>query len=646
MKPLFTLITILTLVFQLHAQHLTFLPEKPAPGEAVTFRYDPADTPLKGSDKVYATALLFSESETPEAIDVDMQPAGAFFTGALATSADAKALFIKLENESGELSDNNKEQGYWAMFYQAGRQEPVQGAYASMAQAVYSYSFYTGIKRSPEQALDYLRQEFQLYPASKLNARFATDFAGLAAQNKDEKALGQAKAIATELAGSKKATEDELNQAYYMYQRMKEETLAKELGEKIQKKYPNGNVAGDELFSRFYEEKDLARKEALFETFKKQFAKNKNFAIAQNNYARILANSSAARGDWGKFTHYLSLISDRQAKASILNSQAWDMAGEGLEGEAGGLEMAGQLSSQSLELIKECLSNLDEGRNSFFSPRYWKNILESNYGMYSDTYAVILYRQGAIADALHYQAIACENSNFSDGELNERYAIYYEKAKGRQAAEARLAQFIREGTATSNMKEQHKRLFLANNSLEDAYELYAAELEKAALEKLREETRRKMIDEDAPDFTLLNLDGREVKLSSLRGKTVVLDFWATWCGPCKASFPGMQRAVNHFKDNADVVFLFIDTWENDGDKEKNAADFISSHEYTFEVLMDNDSKVVSQFGVRGIPTKFVIGPDGRIRFKSVGFGGNDEELLTEVKTMVEVAAAEGRKTMP
>jgi len=218
--------------------------------------------------------------------------------------------------------------------------------------------------------------------------------------------------------------------------------------------------------------------------------------------------------------------------------------------------------------------------------------------------------------------------------------------KGGKAAEQKLAQFIMEGNATSKMKERHKALFLENNSLEEAYSLYLAELEKSARERFREATRKKMIDDEAPDFALLNLEGETVKLSELKGKTVVLDFWATWCGPCKASFPGMQRAVNHFEGDDSVVFLFIDTWENAGDKEKNAADFIASNEYTFEVLMDNDNKVVSQFGVQGIPTKFVIGPDGRIRFKSVGFGGNDEELLVEMHTMIEMAKTEGSKAVP
>ncbi|HRO71247.1 MAG TPA: TlpA disulfide reductase family protein, partial [Chitinophagaceae bacterium] len=131
--------------------------------------------------------------------------------------------------------------------------------------------------------------------------------------------------------------------------------------------------------------------------------------------------------------------------------------------------------------------------------------------------------------------------------------------------------------------------------------------------------------------------------SSLKGKVVVVDFWATWCGPCKASFPGMQKMVSKYKDKDDVRFIFVDTWERVENKEKNAADFIAGNKYSFHVLMDNDNKVVEDFKVEGIPTKFVIDKDGLIRFKSVGFDGSDDKLVKELTAMIEMAADPTRK---
>ncbi len=154
-----------------------------------------------------------------------------------------------------------------------------------------------------------------------------------------------------------------------------------------------------------------------------------------------------------------------------------------------------------------------------------------------------------------------------------------------------------------------------------------------------------MISETAPGFDLKDLDGKSVSLESLKGKTVVLDFWATWCGPCKRSFPGMQMAAEKYKDSSNVKFLFVDTWENQTPevRQKEVAKFIADNNYDFHVLLDkkvvegsNDFKVVKEYDVAGIPTKFIIDPQGKIRFKAVGFDGNSEKLAEEVEMMIEL----------
>jgi thiol-disulfide isomerase/thioredoxin len=129
----------------------------------------------------------------------------------------------------------------------------------------------------------------------------------------------------------------------------------------------------------------------------------------------------------------------------------------------------------------------------------------------------------------------------------------------------------------------------------------------------------------------------------LKGKTVILDFWATWCGPCKASFPAMQMAVNKYKDDPNVKFLFIHTWEKTATPTKDAGDYIKSQNYNFEVLMDNKdpetkiNKVVSDYKVNGIPSKFVIDPQGNIRFNLMGFEGSNEAAVDEISMMIDMA---------
>ena len=203
-----------------------------------------------------------------------------------------------------------------------------------------------------------------------------------------------------------------------------------------------------------------------------------------------------------------------------------------------------------------------------------------------------------------------------------------------------LEQFIKDGKSTSDIKDILKRAYVKDKKSDKGFDEYITALQKEATLKMIEELKKSMLNEKAPAFALVDLEGKKVALNDLKGKVVVVDFWATWCGPCIASFPGMQKMVNKYKEDPNVKFVFIDTWERGEDKEKNASSFVSNNKYTFHVLMDNDDKVVAEFKVDGIPTKFVIDKNGVIRFKSVGYDGSDDKLMNELTAMIDMAARE------
>lgn len=153
-----------------------------------------------------------------------------------------------------------------------------------------------------------------------------------------------------------------------------------------------------------------------------------------------------------------------------------------------------------------------------------------------------------------------------------------------------------------------------------------------------------MKDTVAPAFTLKDLDGKTVSLSDFKGKIVVLDFWATWCAPCKASFPAMKKVQER---HPEVKFLFIDTQEKPEGAHERVKKYITANKYPFHVLMDQPSEenpkmfeVLLAYKVDGIPTKFVIDANGRQRFTSVGFT-SDTELINEMEAMIQLVAEQG-----
>lgn len=116
----------------------------------------------------------------------------------------------------------------------------------------------------------------------------------------------------------------------------------------------------------------------------------------------------------------------------------------------------------------------------------------------------------------------------------------------------------------------------------------------------------------APDFVLQTATGGTVQLSELRGKPVVLNFWATWCGPCQREMPALQWAAQRF--DGEVVFLGVDQGEPLGIVQP----FLEEYGVTFTIPLDMDMAVGDRYNVRGMPTTFFIDESGVIRHLWVG----------------------------
>ncbi|KYP16328.1 MAG: hypothetical protein A1D16_20570 [Flavihumibacter sp. CACIAM 22H1] len=100
----------------------------------------------------------------------------------------------------------------------------------------------------------------------------------------------------------------------------------------------------------------------------------------------------------------------------------------------------------------------------------------------------------------------------------------------------------------------------------------------------------------------------------------------------------MYTAQQNHKDNKDVVFLFVNTWEQAADKKKNVEEFFNGKPYSFLMqALDTEDKMVSGFKVDGIPTKFVLDKQGKIRFKSVGYDSNESKTVDDIAAMIQLA---------
>ncbi len=128
----------------------------------------------------------------------------------------------------------------------------------------------------------------------------------------------------------------------------------------------------------------------------------------------------------------------------------------------------------------------------------------------------------------------------------------------------------------------------------------------------------------APAFELMDLDGRPHKLADYLGKVVVLNFWATWCPPCREEMPSMQRGWEKVRDE-DIVFLGV----NVGEDADTVFLFLADYSVDFPLLLDKDAKVIEEYPVTGLPTTYIIDAQGRITHRAVGGRAWDDDVLLD-----------------
>lgn len=125
----------------------------------------------------------------------------------------------------------------------------------------------------------------------------------------------------------------------------------------------------------------------------------------------------------------------------------------------------------------------------------------------------------------------------------------------------------------------------------------------------------------APDFTVYDLEGNEVKLSDMRGKPVVLNFWATWCGPCKSEMPHFQNLYVEYGDR--VEFMMVNLTDGAQETQADVEEYITENGYTFPVYCDTSMYAAAVYGVYSIPTTFFIGSEGEALYYQMGAMSED-----------------------
>jgi len=140
----------------------------------------------------------------------------------------------------------------------------------------------------------------------------------------------------------------------------------------------------------------------------------------------------------------------------------------------------------------------------------------------------------------------------------------------------------------------------------------------------------KAVQTAAPDFTLKSQKGDNLKLSELRGKVILINFWASWCGPCRQEMPVLNELYQHYRP-LDFTVLGVNVEQNSNDAKSLLKDVTVS----FPVLFDNANKVSKLYDVKGMPSTVLVDRDGNIRYVHMGYQpGTEAEYQAQIRALI------------
>lgn len=603
----------------------TLSPDKPRIGDEIKIEYDAASKAafLRGVKSMSVHALVLREDEDPSLIEVPLQKSGTVWKcNFKLEQAKTKAVLFKFV--SGDLVDDNG-QDVWALMVYGDDGREVEGAHLSLAQVAYSGD-YVGFKRPKDitVAIRELKSERDLYPENVQAAAFYWSFS--MRMNPGEATRSKILSELSSLYERHKDSENETALLVGFYDRVGKREIADSMRSVWINKNPRGKMAENKKLFEVGTEKNATKRSLLLEKFLMDFPQKGEM---KKNLDRELILSYADAMDYEKVGNLLQRLYPRSS--DINNAIAWRVISRGQRGRE--LDSAVAWARRGIEIIKSG----KETRPTYMSEQDWKNNEASSLGLISDTYALGLFRSGKTKESEVAYEEAVKLTEGKEADINARFVGACLTNRNYRKVMSVVSGFIKRGMITDKLLGAYRTAYTAVKGSDKGFDEVVAKAKKSAKEASLQTLLKGRINRQATPFSLRSIEGKLVKLRDLLGKVVVIDFWATWCGPCQASLPYLQEIYNRYKDNPNVSILALNTWENDSGevRERIVKKFVAEHKLAFPVLYDEG--FAEQYGVEAIPAKIIIDKKGRIQFKSVGFLDGQkmiDELTTEIDLLL------------
>ncbi|MEA5260812.1 TlpA disulfide reductase family protein [Arcicella aquatica] len=613
---LLLLLNVITLSAYTQISHITLNPSKPESGQKITITY--TGKLAKAGTKMYHIFCFDDDYRIPQK-GIKTQLINNELTGTFILPDSVSFFTIKIVNKK-EI-DNNGGKGYGFNVYEGDK--PKKGTFFEQG---YTNSWNEFIFRGDverEKALELIEKEYTLHPDMRESTLpYYIEHLSRIPIRKTE-AMGLAKENFKEIL--KTGGNEIFSSRYANIIANGNYKVADSLKKLVVQKYPNGFTALNKNFEilSYYSQVKPDTAITLYENIVKSFPH-----LSKRQYRALTVELLVAYAKKYDFEN-LDLVFNSLVEKDK-SEQVFIMVGGKLNEVASGIsEENKDLRQAKIIIEKSILSHQSYDTLSTF------------YGDALNTYAEILFKLGDKKSAIINQKKAIYLKNYIFTDLNKRL-IQYLIADGQfQEARTLSEEYIKDNVSNPIIDSLYKVAYVASTGSEIGFEKANISVKEKSENANMLVLKQKMINIDAPDFKLRDLNGNLVRLSDFKGSILVLDFWATWCAPCIASFPAMKKAMIELKDKP-VKFLFIDTMENEEIKNKDekinrilSTKKVEDFHVLIDEMKDLNYKVTTAYNVQGIPAKFVIDTNGKIRYKSEGFG-SEEKLIKELKSVVEI----------
>ena len=603
-----------------------FSPEQPRVGQTVSFTYSPQTTLLAGDSTLegrYVRYGIPSKMHISRPTTVTLVRQGNDYVGEIyIPEKDVMGTMLFFRNSTmPKCTDLNNGQFYVIPVCDSvGRIVPhVTGGQAS----VFTRSHFlneTDTRFNPNWVVTLYEHELVQNP--DLRPLYWADYLGTLIKQKKPGYGPRVKAeIEAYLASRPNPTLAELTDASRLYDSMGDFKQVNTLRERQKLADPTGPLVQKDRAIAIRNETNWNRKKATYETFIREFPTSAHLP----DLAVVMTNEYFKNNDIPGLVALVEQQPIAQTDPLVLNTIAYQLAEER------------RSLPEAEQLVKRAIAVLQAQPKPRNASATWATDRQARQRQLMNTYARTLEQQAKYADAYTaYQSVINPNDiDNSDPKTNEHYYLCALRTDHAVDARPMAEAAVQAGKATPALKSALHDWYAKQPENNPAKaDAYLVDLEADLKAEQRDDLQQVLINEPAPAFVLTDLQGRTISSSAMKGKVVVLDFWATWCGPCIASFPAMQQAQTKFQNDPNVRFLFVNTRE--GGPVQRVHTFMNKHPYNFVVPLDGQQKMANAYKVLGIPTKVVIGPNGRVRYRQIGFSGDPEATVNELTLVVEM----------